>query len=216
MRPGTSRRPIASVLGLLAILLGFGSAATGVAAAPASTSPSPWAVGSDPSEAAARKIRWAIAAKDNGDLPFVIVDKRAARVFVLDRHGVVLGSAPALLGLARGDVSPPGIGDRPLSAIRPEDRITPAGRFVAGLGPNLGAKDVLWVDYAGAISLHRVVTSNPREHRLERLATASILDNRISYGCINVPVKFFEDVVRPAFLGRGGVVYILPELTAGD
>jgi hypothetical protein len=214
LKRGASRRPIASALGLLTILLGFGSAAPGMAAVSAPTSP--WTAGTAPSEAAARKIAWAVASKDNGDLPFAIVDKRAARVFVLDRHGVVLGSAPALLGLARGDVSPPGIGDRPLSAIGPGDRITPAGRFVAGLGPDLGAKDVLWVDYAAAISLHRVVTSNPREHRLERLATASILDNRISYGCINVPVKFFEDVVRPAFLGRGGVVYILPELTAGD
>ncbi|WP_205691884.1 L,D-transpeptidase [Caulobacter soli] len=203
-----------SVLPLLAVLLGLGSAASGMAAVPAPTSP--WTVGSDPSEATMRKIRWAIASNDNGDLPFVVVDKRAARVFVLDRHGLVLGAAPALLGLAKGDVSPPGIGDRPLSAIGPADRITPAGRFVAGLGPDLGAKDVLWVDYAAAISLHRVVTSNPREHRLERLATASILDNRISYGCINVPAKFFDDVVRPAFLARGGVVYILPELAAED
>ena len=46
---------------------------------------------------------------------------------------------------------------------------------------------------------------------LERLATATTLDKRISYGCINVPVKFYENVVHPAFTGTNGIVYVLPE-----
>jgi len=37
------------------------------------------------------------------------------------------------------------------------------------------------------------------------------LDKRISYGCINVPAKFFDNVVRPAFTGTNGIVYVLPE-----
>jgi len=32
-----------------------------------------------------------------------------------------------------------------------------------------------------------------------------------SHRGINVPVAFYETVVRPAFLGGGGIVYILPE-----
>ncbi len=71
---------------------------------------------------------------------------------------------------------------------------------------------MLWVDYAAAISLHRVVTSNPKERRLQRLASATPLDNRISYGCINVPAAFYDGVVRPAFSRSSGVVYILPEV----
>ena len=67
------------------------------------------------------------------------------------------------------------------------------------------------MDYAAAISLHRVITTSPKEHRLQRLATPSALDNRISYGCINVPAKFYETVVSPAFTGTDGIVYILPE-----
>lgn len=67
------------------------------------------------------------------------------------------------------------------------------------------------MDYEGAVSLHPVVTSKPAEHRAERLATPTPLDNRISYGCINVPAKFFKNVVRPAFAGTNGVVYVLPE-----
>jgi hypothetical protein len=149
-------------------------------------------------------------------MPFVIVDKVDAKVFVFNADGQLRGAAPALLGLTRGDTSVPGIGDRELSDIRPEERTTPAGRFVALLGYNLNGKDVLWVDYDGAVSLHRVFSTNPAERRLERLATPTPLDNRISYGCINVPVKFFNNVVSPAFRGTYGIVYVLPETGSKD
>jgi hypothetical protein len=156
---------------------------------------------------------WAVASDDNRGLPFVVIDKVNAKVFVFDAGGRLRGASPALLGLARGDLSVPGIGDRKMSSIRPEERTTPAGRFVATLGHDTGHQDILWVDYADAISLHRVITTNPREHRLQRLAMASPLDRRISYGCINVPVRFYESVVIPAFTGTPGIVYILPETT---
>ena len=93
----------------------------------------------------------------------------------------------------------------------PEERTTPAGRFVASLGYNVHGKDVLWVDYATAVSLHRVITTNPKERRLQRLASPTPLDHRISYGCINVPAKFYDNVVSPAFTGTYGIVYVLPE-----
>jgi len=154
---------------------------------------------------------WVVDSGDNLGLPFVIVDKTDAKVFVFYADGRLRGAAPALLGLAKGDYSIPGIGDRKLSAIRPEERTTPAGRFVASRGRNFNGKDVLWVDYANAVSLHRVVTTNPAERRLQRLATPTPLDNRISFGCINVPARFFDDVVTPAFTGTRGIVYVLPE-----
>jgi len=154
---------------------------------------------------------WIIDSGDNSGMPFVIVDKIDAKVFVFDADGRLRGAAPALLGLARGDENIPGIGDRKLSDIQPEERVTPAGRFVASLGFNFHGKDVLWVDYDGAVSLHRVVTNNPKERRLERLASRNPLDHRISYGCINVPANFFNDVVRPTFIGTYGIVYVLPE-----
>jgi hypothetical protein len=70
---------------------------------------------------------------------------------------------------------------------------------------------VLWVDYDNAISLHPVVTDNPAENRLERLTSRSAKDKRISYGCINVPQRFFRDMVGPLFRESGGMVYVLPE-----
>jgi hypothetical protein len=167
----------------------------------------------EPASAAVRTLAdWVTASGDNRGLPFVIVDKVAAKVFVFRPQGALRGAAPALLGLARGDVSTPGVGDRPLASIKPQERTTPAGRFVADRGKNLGDHDILWIDYKNAISLHPVVTNNPKEQRLKRLATPSAADNRISYGCINVPAAFYKAVVAPAFTGTSGIVYILPEV----
>ena len=163
------------------------------------------------SEKAEHMADWVIDSGDNRGLPFAIVDKTDAKVFVFDARGRLRGATRALLGLARGDYAVPGIGDRKLSDVRPEERTTPAGRFVASIGYNSKGKDVLWVDYKNAVSLHRVITTNPEERRLERLATPSPLDKRISYGCINVPARFFDNVVSPTFTGTHGIVYVLPE-----
>ncbi|MEJ1959249.1 MAG: hypothetical protein WDM70_07260 [Nitrosomonadales bacterium] len=171
-------------------------------------------------EHASRDVRhvadWVVDSGDNRDMPFIILDKKEAKVFVFHANGQLIGAAPALLGLALGDDAVPGIGNRKLSSIRPAERTTPAGRFVASLGRNLHGEEILWVDYDGAISLHRVITSNRMEHREQRLASATPLDNRISYGCINVSVKFYESVVSPAFTGTSGIVYVLPETKSPD
>ena len=155
---------------------------------------------------------WVTDSQDNKGLPFVIIDKPAAKVFVFDKDAKLLGSAWALIGLAPGDDSLPGIGTMPLSAITPDMRNTPAGRFVAGLGHDLGKLDVLWVDYKDAISMHRVINTNPAEQRLKRIVSPAPADHRISYGCINVPAKFFDKIVDPTFKDTRGVVYILPEV----
>lgn len=164
-----------------------------------------------PSVDALQTADWIVDSGDNRGLPFVLVDKVDARVFVFHADGRLRGAAPALLGLAVGDDAVPGIGERKLSSIRPQERTTPAGRFVASLGRNLHGTDILWVDYQGAVSLHPVITTSPKELRLQRLATPTPLDNRISYGCINVPAVFFSSVVSVAFKGTDGIVYVLPE-----
>ena len=154
---------------------------------------------------------WVLASGDNGGLPYMLVDKTDARVFLFHADGQLGGAAPALLGLAVGDESVPGIGQRSLASIRPEERTTPAGRFVANLDRDLQGKALLWVDYDSSLSLHPVVTGKAEERRAQRLATPTPLDNRISYGCINVPVNFFKRVISPAFKGTNGIVYVLPE-----
>ena len=159
---------------------------------------------------ARRVADWVVGSGDNRSLPFVIVDKVGAKVFVFDGRGRLSGAAAALLGLARGDDSIPGIGQRRLATMAPAERTTPAGRFMAALGHDF-EQDILWVDYDAGISLHRVVAGGRGDRRHQRLASPSPLDNRISYGCINVPAAFYDHVVIPAFTGTVGIVYILPE-----
>ena len=167
--------------------------------------------GAETGSADARQVaNWVTATRDNHGLPFIIVDKKEAKVFVFDSHGQIRGAAPALLGLARGDDTVPGIGQRRLASIRPDERTTPAGRFEAAIGNDF-EQDVLWIDYDSGLSLHRVIVGSPADRRHARLASPTPLDNRISYGCINVPARFYDTIVAPAFRGTVGIVYILPE-----
>ena len=154
---------------------------------------------------------WVVNTRDNLDMPFAIVDKVNAKVYVFGVDGHLQGAAPVLIGLAKGDYSAPGVGNMRLSRISPAERTTPAGRFVATMGRNSHGKEILWLDYENAISMHPVVTSRPEERRTQRLDTLSPLDNRISYGCINVPARFFENVIHGMFFKTAAVVYVLPE-----
>lgn len=206
-RSGLRRRQ-----GLIALLAGLSAPALAAHGQMAPRGHAPSGPAAEVASPAARRMAaWANANGDTHGRPFIVVDKAAARVFAFDRRGALVGATPALLGLAHGDDNVPGIGTMRLAEIAPAQRITPAGRYEAHLGANLAGHRILWVDYDAALSLHPVVTTNPAEHRLQRLATASILDNRISYGCINVPARFYETVIQPLFTPADGVVYILPE-----
>ena len=149
--------------------------------------------------------------RDNGAVPFVIIDKRNARMWLFDAQGQSRGNTPVLLGLARGDDTVPGIGEKPLAQIRVGERTTPAGRFVAEPGRNARGDDIFWVDYEAAVSIHRVHDVNRGEQRIQRLLTPSAADNRISYGCINVPTAFYDQTLLPLIGGQRPVVYLLPE-----
>jgi hypothetical protein len=155
---------------------------------------------------------WVADSGDSQGLPFIILDKRDARVFVFAAGGRLIDSSPVLLGAAPGDDSVAGIGTRPMAQVRAEEKTTPAGRFVAAAGKNAANEDVVWVDYVDAVSMHRVRPVDPKERRLERLASPDPAERRISYGCINVPVAFFEAVVWPLVTTSRAVVYVLPEV----
>ncbi len=157
-----------------------------------------------------RVARWVIDSGDNGGLPFLLVDKVNAQVFAFNPAGQLQGTAPALLGMARGDrlLAP---NTATMSQMPPQVRITPAGRFVSTLAIDSHGKELLVLNYAASISLHPVVKGTPAEHRAERLASPTPQDNRISFGCINVPPAFYTTFVHPAFNQTKGVVYVLPE-----
>lgn len=156
-------------------------------------------------------VNGVVTSQDNQGMPFVILDKKRAKIFVYQRDGRNLGTAPALLGVAVGDDYVPGTGQKKLSEIPPEDRTTPAGRFKARLGKNLQGEEVLWVDFDMGIAIHAVVTNHPEERRLQRLRSQNPKEHRISWGCINVPKRFYVKTISPSFKRHGGMVYVLPE-----
>ncbi len=155
---------------------------------------------------------WVVSSRDNQAMFFVILDKLNTKVFVFDAAGALRGASPVLIGAAKGDDSVPDIGSKPISSVQEHERTTPAGRFVGEPGRNTNGEDIVWVDYAAAVSMHRVRTNEKAERRLQRLASPGVEDNRISYGCVNLPVAFFERVLQPAFDQRQGVIYVLPEV----
>jgi hypothetical protein len=166
----------------------------------------------EPASPEARAMaRAAFERADAKGLPFAVVDKKAAKLFVFLADGRLAGAAPALLGLARGDRVAPGVGDMVATGIPADLRTTPAGRYDSQPGPNLKGETVIWVDYDAAFAIHRLRPSPAHERRAERLASPSPDDNRISLGCVVVAGEFFDRVVAPV-LGHGaGVVYVLPE-----
>ncbi|MBB3348154.1 hypothetical protein [Sphingomonas sp. BK069] len=168
------------------------------------------------SENAERLIAWVGAAHDNGKLPYAVIDKPAATLYLFAANGDFLGETPVLLGVGIGDDSTPGVGAKNLDDIGPAERTTPAGRFVTKFGRAFGRQRVLWVDYANAVAMHVVTSLHKNEHRVERLLSPSPEDNRISFGCINVGARFYNGKLRPQFEKRGGIVYITPDVKPLD
>jgi hypothetical protein len=164
-----------------------------------------------PSPDVRQVANWAVYTRDHKNKSLIIVDKKDAKIYVLDPSGRVQATAPVLLGSAIGDDTVPGVGSKPIPQVLPEERTTPTGRFVAEMGMDTRGEDVVWVDYDAAVSMHRVLTTNPSEHRLERMDSPRVADHRISYGCINLPRQFYETVVAPTVRKTGAIVYVLPE-----
>jgi len=149
---------------------------------------------------------------DAGDRrPFAIVDKRQATLSVYDADGRLLGRTSALLGLTPGDAEPPSSRGKPPQALTAQERVTPAGRFEAQPGRNLSGERVVWFDYEANLAIHRLRPAPARERRVERLASTSTQDRRITLGCVVVDPAFFDEVVLPALGGGSSLVYILPE-----
>jgi hypothetical protein len=167
---------------------------------------------SEVASAEARQMAdWVVDSGDNKHMPFVILDKKEAKVYVFHAHGGLRGAAPVLLGITVGDDSFPGVGNKPLRDVKPEEKTTPAGRFLAASDKNNHGADIVWIDYESSVSLHAVVKGTPAERRAERLASPLPSERRISFGCVNVPANFFKTALHASFKKSDGIVYVLPE-----
>ncbi|MBB4612368.1 L,D-transpeptidase [Novosphingobium taihuense] len=159
-----------------------------------------------------RVMAWVAESGDHNGLPYVVIDKPAAAIYAFDATGKPVGFGPVLIGRALGDDATPGVGSKSLAEIGPAEKTTPAGRYLAKFGLAAGHNKVLWVDYATSVAMHTIPTGNPRENRAKRMLSPSIDDNRITFGCINVPKALYNGKIAPMFGKKGGYVYILPDV----
>ncbi|RYF96229.1 MAG: L,D-transpeptidase, partial [Caulobacteraceae bacterium] len=140
--------------------------------------------------------------------PFAIVDKRTATLSVYAANGHLVGRTAALLGLTPGDSEPASARGKAPSALRTHERVTPAGRFEAIPGRNLTGERVVWFDYNANLAIHRLRPAPASQQRPERLASANLLDRRITLGCVVVDPAFFDRVVLPTLGSGSSLVYI--------
>src|SRR6195952_4427319 len=69
---------------------------------------------------------WIHAKGDDHGRPFVIVDKKAARIYVFGAGGTLVGMSSTILAQSRGDLPVPGAGQKTPSDLLPDERKTPA------------------------------------------------------------------------------------------
>jgi hypothetical protein len=164
------------------------------------------------SEDARSLVGWVQRTADAHGRPYAVVDKRSAHIYVFDGDGRLAGHSPALLGSAEGDHIVPGVGDHAQTGhVPPDERTTPAGRFEAQPGENRTGEHVIWVDYESAFAIHRLRPGFSYQARRGRLATAQAAAMRVSWGCVVVPVTFYQQVVQRVLGASRSVVYVLPE-----
>jgi CubicO group peptidase (beta-lactamase class C family) len=157
-------------------------------------------------------VDWVERSGDARGRPFAVVDKRSAHLYVFDRAGRLVGDTPAILGSAVGDRIAPNVGLHAQQGHVPfAERTTPAGRFDAEPGENMKGEPIVWVDYDSAFAIHRVRPGAGWKVRTQRLASDSARGKRLSWGCVVVPVAFYENVVGRVLGGSRSVVYVLPE-----
>lgn len=207
--------PMKPILRALAALMMITPVAAGAAHPPKPAKPAKAAPADPvilPSDGATRVMAWVAASGDNRGLPWAVVDKAQAAMFLFDAKGKLLASVPVLVGIATGDEASPGVGGKKLADLGPAEKTTPAGRFLARFGLPVAGQRVLWVDYATSVALHPIPSdAGAREKRRERMLSPTPEDNRITFGCINVPKGFYGRQLRPQFQKKGGYVYILPD-----
>lgn len=146
-----------------------------------------------------------------GGAAFIVVDKPGGLLYAFDASGSLLAKTPALTGKTVADVYTEAQKRLSLAQTTDKDKVTPAGEF-ASKGVNSGYGKSVEFSHFGTsrLLIHSVYLGTPSERRAERLSSPTGEDNRVSYGCINVPAEFVKDVLEPHFMGASRVV-VMPE-----
>jgi len=159
---------------------------------------------------------WVLQNTDNKGLPFSVADKQEGAVYFFDSEGNLTLKTPALFGRVIADYTSDEILAKDTHKISDKEKITPAGRFETYNKTSTDGNGLVAIYRVGAytdLAFHKVYLKAPEERRLDRLASKTGNDNRISHGCINLPTKVAETMIPK--LKNGHVTYILPETEKG-
>jgi len=145
-------------------------------------------------------------AKLKSDKPFILVDKPTATAYIFNKDGVLQKSFPVVLGAAIGDSA----NQADVNSTRPgKYATTPAGRYNLKYG---GGSEEDYINYhnkayyltdsktgklaKNGVSLH-IVYQGELEKRTKALNTPTPNDNRLSWGCVNVDEKIWDESIAP-------------------
>lgn len=142
---------------------------------------------------------WVTQTKDNAGQKYIIADKATGEIHIMDGKGNVLATAPALYGSKIGDGMT--VGETPAGIFTLTQESAPSS-YGGDLQHFADAPN------GDIYAIHRVLTNNPKQNRLGRLASKTGDDNRISLGCINIPTAVYDQHLASGFQGK---LYILPD-----
>lgn len=154
---------------------------------------------------------------------YVLIDKKKCKAYVYSPDGDVLLKSEVALGRQKGDVRGGGYKNKKVKLTL----TTPPGEFYVGregaisgtTDERLYGKRVLMLrgDHTRqdskktqTLALHRVPATPMGRLRENVFHNGTLKDNRVSFGCVNFLVSFF-DKMRSFIKGKGTKVYILPE-----
>lgn len=146
---------------------------------------------------------------------FIIADKPNGMLHVFFADGSLLIQDAALYGKDIGDI------ESKLSSLQGGAKITPAGKFTLVATPDAEYAGGMRLDLketssaGGVTAIHAAYLGDAKEKRLERLASTSAFDKRISYGCVNTThATFLKSILPNIEKLNGGMIFVLPDAQA--
>lgn len=141
---------------------------------------------------------WIRQSHDNNGQRYVIADKAAGTIHIMDAAGNELASAPALYGKRTGDGM--SLGETPAGVFMLHNQSAPRS-----YGGDL--QQFATAPNGDIYAVHRVLTNN-NQNRQGRLDSPTAADNRVSLGCINIPADIYNQYLNKGFQGK---LYVLPD-----
>jgi hypothetical protein len=169
-------------------------------------------------------VQMANAAQKSGK-GFIIADKPNGMIHLFNADGSLLAQDTALYGKDVGDSI---AGQK--ASLEGGPKVTPAGQFELGIMPSndyaggfgltlqgtdqplTSPENLAKKRFNSTVAVHAAYLGDVNERRLDRLASKSAKDNRISYGCINTSHDLFINKIKPnAKSFDGGMIFVLPD-----